>query len=294
VRELLDSICRQARPCGRIVIVDGGESIAAVIAEYEGRLPVEHHLCHPPGQIRQRNMGIALLDERTPLVACLDDDIVLEPGALDAMIAFWNQCDADTAAVGFNVINNGREPRNWLRGLVGLSGPEPGRVLSSGFTTASSPADRDIRVDWVPGGATVWRLDLLKSNVHRPLPGKWAIGEDVIFSYPIGRERPLFVCAAAKVRHEHVFDYRVKRPQRFHGYTQTIWVFYLVEANHTLSRARFLWSIVATAAARLAAGIARPQHAAFAVGQLQAISRGLLAIARGRDIAYVIEQDARG
>lgn len=293
IRELLDSVCRQNQPCGRIVIIDGGESIAGVIAEYQDRLPVEHHLCHPPGQIRQRNMGIALLDARTPLVACLDDDIVLEEGAIEAMIAFWNRCDPDTAGVGFNIINNSREPRNWFRDLAGLSGPEPGKVLSSGFTTASTPTDRDLRVDWLSGGATVWRLELLKANVHRPLPGKWAIGEDVIFSYPIGRTRQLRVSAAARIRHEHVFDYRVKRPQRFHGYTQTIWVFYLVEANPTLSRARFLWSVVATATARLAAGIVRPSHAAFAIGQLQAASRGLFAIARGRDIASVIEQDAR-
>ncbi len=64
--QLLDSLAGQSEICGRVIIIDGGDSVRDVVMRYAGRLPVEHHVCRPPGQIRQRNMGIALLDERTP------------------------------------------------------------------------------------------------------------------------------------------------------------------------------------------------------------------------------------
>ena len=97
VQTVLESIAKQSTPCGRIIIVNGGQSVQDIVMRFADRLPVEYYECHPPGQIRQRNMGISLLDDRTPLVGSLDDDIVLEPKALESMIAFWNRCDSDTA-----------------------------------------------------------------------------------------------------------------------------------------------------------------------------------------------------
>ena len=77
---LLESLASQDTRPGRILVIDGGRSVADVVARFAGRLHVEHHVCQPPGQIRQRNLGISLVDDSTPLVASLDDDIVFEPG----------------------------------------------------------------------------------------------------------------------------------------------------------------------------------------------------------------------
>src|SRR5882724_9720026 len=140
IRTLLDSLCRQTVRCGRIVIIDGGASVRDLILGYVDRLPIEHHVCSSPGQIRQRNIGIALLDAGTPLIACLDDDLVFETDAMERMVNFWNTCEADTAAVSFNVINVPPEPNSWVRRLFGIAGTEPGQVLSSGATTSNCQA----------------------------------------------------------------------------------------------------------------------------------------------------------
>jgi hypothetical protein len=262
---------------------------------YAGRLPVEHHVCQPPGQIRQRNMGIALLDQRTPLVASLDDDIVLEAGAVAAMIAFWNRCEPDTAGVSFNIVNVPPEPRSRVKELLGLSAPEPGRVLRSGATTANTSVERDVRVQWLCGGATVWQLDVLRRFTHADVPARWAIGEDLIFSYPVGRERPLYVCAAARVRHEHVFDYAVNTPYRFHGRTRTLWLFYFIESNRELSRLAFLWMMTLTTLGKFALGAAtlRGSLIQFALGQIEGVSAGVIALARGEGLASAIERESR-
>ena len=295
IRDLFESLARQTAPVGRVLVVDGGASVRDVVMAYAGRLPVEHHVCQPPGQIRQRNMGIALLDGRTPLVAAMDDDIVFEPDAVEQMIAFWNTAPADTAAVQFNIVNTPPEPDTWLRRLFGLSGPDPGKVMRSGLSTSNCQATRDYRADWVSGGATVWRADVLRRHPHRELPSRWAISEDVIFSYGIGRQYPLYVCAASRVRHEHVFDYGVKRANRFHGRTQTLWVFHFVESNRDLSVPAFLWMVAGTAAGRLVAGVAtfNLRHLQFAAGQIEAVFKVAVARLRGADAASVIEREAR-
>jgi glycosyltransferase involved in cell wall biosynthesis len=295
IREFLDSLCRQSARCGRILFIDGGASVRDVVLAYADRLPVEHHICQPPGQIRQRNMAIALLDERTPLVATMDDDIVFEADAIEKMIAFWNTVEAETAAVSFNIINTPPEPDTWLRRLFGLAGERPGKVLHSGMTTSNCQARQDYRADWVCGGAAVWRLQVLRDHPHRELPSRWAISEDVIFSYPIGRTYPLYVCAGARVRHEHVFDYGASRPYRFHGLTQTLWNFHFVESNRELSRAAYLWMVIGSALGRVVVGVSKfeRRHLQFAYGQLEGVAKVLLARARGKDVASVIDEEAR-
>lgn len=291
IAKLLDSLAAQQEPCGRIVIVDGGQSVRDLVMSYADRLPVEHHPCIPPGQIRQRNLGISVLDDRTPLVACLDDDIVLEAGAVGTMIAFWNRCEPATAGVGFNITNTPPEPRTWIRDVFFLSGPVPGRVLKSGATTSNCQVTTDIRAEWLCGGATVWRLDILRRFSHKPVATRWAIAEDIVFSYPISKQYPLYVCAAAQVRHEHEADYRVAHPYRFHGWTQALFTMHFVESNADLSRAAFLWMIAGTVVGRVAVGTAtfERRHLEFALGQVQAVSQGMWALALGRSLTTVIE-----
>jgi glycosyltransferase involved in cell wall biosynthesis len=292
LRNLLTSIADQDIPCGRILIIDGGESVKPVTDEFADRLPVEHHPCQPPGQIRQRNLGISLLTTETPLVGILDDDIVLEPGAIAAMVAFWNQAPAETAAVSFNIVNTPPEPRSWVRDLFLMSGPVPGRVLKSGATTSTCQTSIDLPVEWVCGGATVWRADVLREYSHREVNARWAIAEDIIFSYPVSKRFPMFVCAGARVRHEHLFDYRVKQPFWYHGRTRTLWMWYFVERNASLSRAAFLWMTFGSIAGRTGAGVARLNldHLRFAAGQVSALWRGAAVLMRGRDFASALEE----
>jgi glycosyltransferase involved in cell wall biosynthesis len=295
VRALLETLSRQTAPCARILIIDGGASVRDVVMEFAGRLPVEHHVCQPPGQIRQRNMGIALLDDRTPLVASIDDDIEFEPDAMKEMIAFWNTVKPETAAVSFNIVNTPPEADTRLRRLFLLSGPEPGRVLRSGLSTSNCQATRNYRTDWVCGGAAVWRLDVLRRHPHRELPSRWAISEDVIYSYGISRSLPMYVCASARVRHEHVFDYTVARPYRFYGRTQTLWVFHFVQSSADLSIPAFLWMVAGTAIGRAVVGVAtlRARHLQFALGQIEAVLKVFGGRLRGEDAAAVIEHEAR-
>lgn len=289
---LFDSLVEQTVQCGRIIVVDGGASIEEVVLSYKNRLPVEYYECKPPGQIRQRNMAISKLDSTTVLVGSLDDDIVLMPDAIEKMIDFWNTIPENTAAVSFNIINCQPESHTWLKGMMGLTGPIPGRVLKSGINTPILSIMQDISSQWVCGGATVWLQEILKEYTNTPQDAQWASSEDLNFSYPIGKIHPLFVCASAKVNHEHVYDLKIKRKHSYYGRTETIWRFYFVESNKELSRTVFLWSQLTSILARLVKGIIsfKSRHFQFALGQLQGVTRGLIAVMRGRGLKELLDE----
>lgn len=293
VKNLLDSMANQTITCGRIIIVDGGQSVRDIVMSFSDSLPVEYYTCFPPGQIRQKNKGVSLLNDQTRLVGFLDDDIVLYPQALERMIIFWNWCEPDTAGVSFNIVNGPSYRYSWVKALMGMSSAKQGRVLRSGYNVPTTPADSHLKVQWLCGGATVWRREILNRFTGREIYSRWAICEDVIFSYPIGKEYPLHVCADAKVRHEHVYDHAAKMKYRYYGRTVTLWRLFFVESHVELSRMFFLWMLFAQICARLVMGIFsfRMRHIEYAIGQMEGAIRGLSALHRNVNLLSLLNED---
>ena len=89
VRRLLKSITELDCKVGRIIVIASGQDIQYVVMTFVDQIPVEYYSSQP-GQIKQRNKGIALLDESTKLVATKDDDAVFHKTAISEMIKFWN------------------------------------------------------------------------------------------------------------------------------------------------------------------------------------------------------------
>lgn len=274
VKALLESLVAQTVACGRVIVIDGGESIEVLVAGYRGRLPVDYYPCRPPGQIRQRNLGISKLDEKAPLVGFLDDDLTLEPDALEKMIAFWNSVEADTAGVGFNLVNAPLYRASFLGRLFLMDSSVPGRVLSSGYNSRIDSIDADLRTQWLGGGYTVWKRETLEKHPQPELNTRWAIGEDLRFSYPIGKIHPLHVCAAAKVRHASVLDQASEQSvHRYRGRKGALAFFYFVSLHTELSRAACLWMLGARFLGRFVLGCARLDISMLqdSLGQAEAI-----------------------
>lgn len=247
ISNLLSSLVRQSQPCGRIVIVASGVSIQNVIDHFAEDLFIDYIHSNIAGQIRQRNLGIQRLDERTTLAATLDDDIVLEDRAIEEMINFWNGGDHKMAGVGFNIVNEPKHQFSRLKKLIGLSWHQPGKVLASGWPTSICQVDRTIQTEWLNGGATVWRQDILTSRMHKEIKSKWSVFEDLIFSYPISKSNSLFICAEAKVEHKHIVDQKVSENlSRYRGRCMMLWALYFVHLNSDLSKRAFFlsWFII--------------------------------------------------
>ena len=294
LRNLLDSLAKQDTRIGRVIIVDGSESAEPVVRDFEGTLGIEYYRFRPPGQLTQRDFGLSKLGESERLVALLDDDIVLEPGAVHHMLEMWNRVEPRTAGICFNIVNGKPESFSWPRYFLGLTTSEPGRVLRSGMTTSNTHAEQDSRTQWLPGGATVWQRALLKQRMHQEITCRWAIAEDLIFSYPIGKVRPLYVCASARVRHEHDFDYNVSRPHKYHGRTQTLWLFYFVKSNPDLSALLCLWTLGVRVGGHVSRSLVsgETRHLQFALGQVSAVAAILRQRLLGRPFVDLLREPA--
>ena len=93
----------------------------------------------------------------------------------------------------------------------------------------------------LPGGATAWRKDVLENYSIPDIASKWAVCEDLIFSYPVGKNEPLFVCAQAKVK--HIDDIRKLGFYKcfVRGKNIVLWKSYFVSLNPDLSNLLLLW-----------------------------------------------------
>jgi glycosyltransferase involved in cell wall biosynthesis len=295
---LLASLKAQSEPCGRVIVVDSGRCGREVVGRHEGSLPIDYLPCHPPGQIRQRNAGIAALRAEDRLIGFLDDDIVLYPDALANMIRFWNTCDPRTAGVGFNIVN--ALPHVSGSRLVSLTArsAKPGSVLPSGLCVPWINIKKDIRTQWLGGGYTVWRHAIVKAYPQRELKTRWAVGEDLRHSYPIGKRYPLYACAGARVRHEHVYDQSPPRTvHRYQGDKSSVALLYFTASYPELSRLACVATILRSALSRLgfAAVTADRGLTHMALGQLHGLVRGLRLLARRVSMESALaDEPARG
>lgn len=240
---LLKSLNVQRFEYERVIIINGGENVDFIVSEFLNTMNVECHECSPPGQIRQRNFGISLLDETVGYVATLDDDIIIQPDAINNIMGFIHSRHDNPAAVSFNIINNPKHRYSFIKKLFSLSCTEEGRVLKTGYTTAFGNIDYDKKIDWAYGGATVWRKDILKSVPHPEFQSKWAYCEDLIFSYPIGKKWPLYVCHNAKVIHDDHINFSKNDPLAFYkGKNSFLWRLHFVCSNSDLSKSLYIFS----------------------------------------------------
>lgn len=278
--DFLNSVVKQSIKPNRIIIVASGDPIIDVIDKYRtnsnNKLNIDYYEAIEGGQIAQRNQGIAQIGEQESFVAFFDDDIVLEENALENMINFINTASDDIAGVSFNIVNMSRHCSNVITRSLGISGSLPGRILKSGSNTAIANVLENIQTDWLCGGATIWRKEIIKNFQQRKFNTRWASCEDLIFSYPIGKHHKLFVCADAKVRHEHVYDHTGKKDFSFYGKTETLWRMYFVSSHKELSLLRFYFANLSLLFARIIIGIAKfeKKHFQFAIGQFRALMLG--------------------
>lgn len=264
VHRLLDSLVKQSEQVSRIIIVASGADIQSIIDEFRNSLPIDYFHTQLTGQIRQRNIGICKLDNRTPLVACIDDDIVLSPTAIAHIVSFWNDAPVDTAGVGFTISNGPAPNVSYLREFLGIDHRQPGRVLQTGMSSSITHLLHDIRSQWLNGGTTVWKRDILVTYPHPEIDCRWAIAEDLIFSYPIGKNFPLYVCARATVEHLELKLHKKPNHWHFcHGQTQTIWLYYFVTSNSDLSPALFLLTLATRGVPKFLLGICTMNSAQF-------------------------------
>ena len=182
-------------------MVDGSDPTVHGVVEECASLAIEYVRVFPPSLARQRNAGMQRLASDITLAGYLDDDIVLEPDAVQRMLEFWQHADGGVGGAAFTITNNPQPGALSLKQMFGIDDARPGRLLRSGFASSITLQRADLETQWLYGGATVWRRGVIESYPY----DEWFIGtgymEDIDFSYTVGARYRLFVVAGARLAH---------------------------------------------------------------------------------------------
>jgi glycosyltransferase involved in cell wall biosynthesis len=241
LNKLLETLAQQTAPVGSILIADGTGNANALVANYKKKLPVRCLDCPVAGQIPQRNFAIKELPDDCKVVIYFDDDIQLEFNAIEEMVKFWNNQSSIPAGVSFNILNMPEQPDNIFRHIFYMATKPQGKVWRSGYSSPIANVEKNMTSEWLPGGATAWRKDVLETYSIPDIASKWAVCEDLIFSYPVGKNEPLFVCKKAKVK--HIDDITILGFYKCldRGKNTVLWRSFFVSINHDLSVLLFFW-----------------------------------------------------
>lgn len=256
--KLLSSIKSQTSLPEQVVVVDGSDNPVQGIAEDFPGLAVKYVRVYPPALTKQKNAGVAAVNDDVSLVGFLDDDIVLETGSLEAMLSFWKHASPRVGGASFNLTGY-TYSRSWLKSLPKrlffIDDQEFGKVLRSGFNTPIWDTQETRPARWLGGGFTVWRKEVFnrwKFDEWFPGSGLW---EDVQFSYKVGAEYEFAVVAEARASHAE--EPATPKGELALGKRQIVNWMYFVRSNPDLSRAMCVWACVGRTATNVAKGLAR-------------------------------------
>lgn len=277
LERLFNSIINQGVLPSQMVIVDGGEPGIKNIVDKFPNLPIDYIRVLPPGLTRQRNAGLNAVRADMDLVGFLDDDIVLEPGCIKNLLDFWGHAPADIGGTGLNIIDNTYPDKPaWFFKLFFIRDNNPGRILKSGRTVPYCPARKSHKVQWLCGGATVWLKKVFEKFTFDEWYSAWGIGDDVDFSYRVGREYSFMVAADAKVRHIET-GIPLER-QYMRAYIATMNNMYFADKHAEFSKILSAWSFLGQGFALIVQGIIKGDESSFKRGRghIVAALRGLL------------------
>jgi len=187
-----------------VIIVASGDNIENVIQQYRSKLNIKYIYSEEAGQIHQRNIGKSKLNNNTDFVVILDDDVLLAPNAMEKIMDYWETKDNNTAGIGFNLISSNDHPDFESSYVNNFYKAKRGMVTSSGFGVPINNLTNNKQTQWLGGGYSTWRFNVINEFEQVPINTKWAQGEDIRFSYPISKKYELHVCANA---HAYVMEY---------------------------------------------------------------------------------------
>ncbi len=278
---LLDNLSQLPEKPFQVLVADGGdgENLKPVVKKFAKELNIHHLLCPEQGQVLQRNYAHGYLHPTIKLVAHVDDDITFEVNAYQNILKFWNERAALTelpiGGVSFNLVDLKPIAASFLRKLFFMA-PEPvGTVSRSGYARPFLPAGRNLKVDWLLGGATVWSRDVIRDNPH-PLSIKtrWAVCEDLMYSYPLRHTHLMLACCDADAYHNENYNENNLKVSVFHGVSSTVMRYHFVRCNVELSTPAFVWMTIGIICGHLGVAVQGNKRAlGLSLGMIEGLIR---------------------
>lgn len=246
IDRLLNSLSKQTATLSEIIISDSGRCLEHIILPYSEKLNITYLKCPYKGQVLQRNYGYKYLSKKIKLIINLDDDNVLERDAIEKFLLAWNtevlKKGPKLVGMSFNIKNAPLQKKSVFRKIFFMQGIELQNVSKAGYAFSYLPAKSTNETSWLVGGSTGWLREVIGEYSHPiDFPTKWAVCEDLIFSYPLSKHYRLAVAVDARVEHNETYEAMTLKKSIFYGLSQVIMRYHFVCRNKDLSKLAFIW-----------------------------------------------------
>jgi glycosyltransferase involved in cell wall biosynthesis len=240
LKRLLQSLRESSYRPDQLIIVDGGKGSASEVIKEFSDLAINYTVCDPPGLAKQRNLGLKYVRPGITLVGYLDDDIEVEKEAVRNILEYWEKADQDLGGTSFYIVNNITRKYNLLTRIFMISSPRKGSILKSGFNVIAFPLDRDIEAEWLSGGATIWKREIVEKIDYDEYFGGYGHFDDLDFSFRVKEKYKMVIVQGARIRH---FMAPIKKEKMFDfGRLDVINRNYFVGKHKGLSKPLFWWA----------------------------------------------------
>jgi hypothetical protein len=257
LERLLASINDSSSLPKKVIIVYAGNSVDRVVKNFKNFFSIQLIYSEVASQVKQKQLGIELLDKDCKWVLFLDDDVELEEFTLENLFSKYLHDDSLNEYSGFGLALRDFKERkiNILLKIFlmmfQIYSFKPGSLMISGHPQIYLDQKVNCQVYWL-NGISVWRFDklhLYSSNLAY-LP--YSAYEDVIFSYKVSKNSKLMFVADIFVKNQRQQTYnKMDKNQFIYG---ALLRYYFVSSNLEFSKFWLLISQVARSVDYIALG----------------------------------------
>ena len=267
----------------QVLIANGGNNLKTIVSGFKKNMNVICLNCPEVGQILQRNYAHQHLNDQIEVVMHIDDDITFDPDFMDCFLVSWNKEvrseGKPLAGMSFNVVDAPNFKNSIFRRFFWLTVEPVGQVSKAGYASPFSPSKKDHDVSWLTGGTTAWARAVLQENPH-PLsfPTRWAVCEDLIFSYPLRRDYRLLAVHNVKCFHNETYSNMCFKKGIFYGKSSAIMRYHFTRQHAELKTWAYIWMTIGVLLGHFVRGLMyHPGHLGLFVGGISGLSQAIYA-----------------
>ncbi len=239
---LLESISKSSILPESVIVVSSGTDMTAELKSLSFNLRIDHLFFEGFGQIRQKELGIKRIPKESRWVLFLDDDLEIADDTIFELFKLLKSSNRSVKPIiGIGLSDEKHSLSKKFRFLTLLKSYR-GKVLRNGTNISYMKSPYPIETEWL-NGASLWRTEVLNNYNFEHAETRYAICEDLIFSYKARTYGKLMFCPSATYRVQDL-SYSKKSPETLKSLA--FWKYYFVSNNVQLSKVLFFLSFTLT------------------------------------------------
>jgi glycosyltransferase involved in cell wall biosynthesis len=205
LKRCLESILNQNFLPTEIIIIDDGNLDSLFFKKIiEPHIVFKYFKKDKPNLSASKNLAKNLASN--DLILIVDDDTVLERDYLQNIFNILNNdIKKEIGIIGGSIINSKKRSlfkKIYMRVFL-LDNGKPGRLLPWGFQTGFNGIYEDTLVEWISGGISCFRREVLEEFSFEEFHGGRNVFEDIEYGYKVSKRYKLIVTPKARLYHFH-------------------------------------------------------------------------------------------